>query len=135
MTRLEQQLGVRDRVQQAEATVESLAATVPDTTATAHDPKSQSELHAAARAGIEQLSRLLDDITDPELEDCVAALAEQVERSETAAQHSHSTDHAPPPEDSTDEGSTETAEVIRTAAEIADDARQLAPVLLRLRGD
>lgn len=132
VTRLEQQLGVRDRVQQAEAAVESLAATVPDTTATAHDPKSQSELHAAARAGIEQLNRLPDDITDPELEDRVAALAEQVERFETAAQHSHSTDHAPPPEDSTDEGSTETTEVIHTAAEIVDGTRQPAPIVLRL---
>ncbi|MEZ3170147.1 hypothetical protein ABNG03_05875 [Halorubrum sp. RMP-47] len=132
VTQLEQQLRVRDRVQQAEATIESLAATVADTTATARDPKSQSKLHAAARAGVKQLNQLPDDITDSELEDRVAALAEQVERFESAAQRSHSTGDAPPPEGGTHEGSTETTEVIHTTAEIVDGQSQRAPIVLRL---
>lgn len=133
VTQLERQLRVRDRVQQAEATIDSLAETVAGTTATAHDPQSQSELHAAAQAGIKQLDALPDNITDPELQARVSALEVQVEQFETAAQHSRSPDTAASPDGVADEESTETTEVIHASDEIVDRARQPAPVVLRLR--
>lgn len=132
VTQLEEQLRVVEQVQQAETTIESLATAVTDTNATTHDPQHRSELHAAARAGFEELDALPDDISDPALQARVTALANQVERFKTAAQHSQSIDTETPSQDGTDTGSDETTTRIRTASDIVDRATQPAPVVLRL---
>ncbi|WP_143420508.1 hypothetical protein [Halorubrum sp. Ib24] len=131
--RLEQQLHVRNEIQEAEATIESLAATVANTDGASHDPQCESELQAAAQAGFEQLDALPDNITDPALQARVSALETRVEQFETAAQQPRSANGTAPPDVGTAEGSRETTAVIRDTKEIIDRARQPAPVVLRLR--
>jgi hypothetical protein len=133
VARLEQRLRVRDEIQEAEATIESLAATVANTDGPPHDSQCDSELQAAAQAGVEQLDALPNDLTDPALQARVTALENQVEQFETAARHSQSTDGAASPDEGTTRGSDETREVIHSADEIVDCAHQPAPVVLRLR--
>jgi hypothetical protein len=133
VARLERKLHVRDEIQQTEATIESLAATVANLDADPHEPQFQSELRAAARTGFEQLNALPDEITDPSLQARVTALENQVEQFETAARYSRSTDGVSSPDESTIVGSDETRRVIHTTDEVVDCARQPVPVVLRLR--
>jgi len=132
VTRLERQLRVTDQIQQAEATVESLASTVADTTTAARDSQLQAKLHAAAEAGSKQVNALPDDITDPALQARITALEEQVDQFETAARHSQPATDAASTNVVTDDRSTETPRIIHTTDDIADDTRQPAPVVLRL---
>ena len=133
VTRLEQRLRVRDEIQEAEATIESLAATLSGRDANPRNSQFQSELQAAARAGVEQLNALPDDITDPALQARVTALEDRVEQFETAAQQNRSPNGAASADEGTAEESNEPTAVIRGIGEIADRACQPAPVLLRLR--
>lgn len=129
---LEQQLRVRGQIQQAEATIESLAATITDATTTVRTSQLQPELDAAARTGFEQLDALPDNITDPVLQARVTALEDQVEQFETTVQRSQSSPNTGSPEEVTARESTATTEVIHSRADIVDCVRQSVPVVLRL---
>ena len=133
VTSLEQRFRATAQIEQAEATIGSLAAVVADANTTARNAQSHSELHAAVQAGYEQLDALPDDITAPALQARVTALEDQVEQFETAAQRHQPPDNTGSTAEVTGDRATEGTEVIRTADDVVDRARQPAPVALRIR--